>query len=78
MPLLADVVDAVVGVDTHRDVHEAEVAVPSGAVVAQLQVPNSDAGFARLIVWIRASAPGLGWWSRSRAREVTASGWCGR
>jgi transposase len=58
VPLLAEVVDAVVGVDTHRDVHEAEVAAPSGAVLAQLQVPNSDAGFARLIAWIRASAPG--------------------
>ena len=58
MPLLAEVVDAVVGVDTHRDVHEAELAAPSGAVVAQLQVPNSDAGFVRLIAWIRANASG--------------------
>jgi transposase len=58
VPLLAEVVDAVVGIDTHRDVHEAEVAAPSGAALAQLQVPNSDAGFARLVAGIRANAPG--------------------
>ncbi len=56
--VLAEVVDAVVGIDTHRDVHEAELTAPSGAVIAQLQVPNSDAGFVRLISWIEANAPG--------------------
>jgi transposase len=31
MPMLAELVDAVVGVDTHRDTHEVEIAYPSGA-----------------------------------------------
>src|SRR5664279_865155 len=56
--MLAEVVDAVVGVDTHRDVHEAELAAPSGAVIAQLQVANSSAGFAQLLAWIGEHAPG--------------------
>ena len=56
--MLAEVVDAVVGVDTHRDVHSAELAAPSGAVIAQLQVANSSAGFAQLLAWIGEHAPG--------------------
>ncbi len=45
--MLAEVVDAVVGVDTHRDTHVAELAGPTGAVIACLQVANDVAGFAR-------------------------------
>jgi transposase len=56
--MLAEVVDAVVGVDTHRDVHEAELAAPSGAVISQRQVANSSAGFAQLLAWIIEHAPG--------------------
>ena len=28
--MLAEVVDAVIGIDTHRDSHEVEIAVPAG------------------------------------------------
>lgn len=56
--MLAEVVDAVVGVDTHRDVHEAELAAPSGSLIGRLQVPNDTAGFARLIVWVAENTPG--------------------
>ena len=28
--MLAELVDAVVGVDTHRDTHEVEIALPTG------------------------------------------------
>ena len=31
MPMLAELVDAVVGVDTHRDTHQVEIALPNGA-----------------------------------------------
>ena len=58
MPILAELVDAVVGVDTHRDTHEAELATATGAVLAQLQVANDTAGFTRLIEWIAEHAPG--------------------
>ncbi|MEX5712740.1 hypothetical protein AB1484_31880 [Parafrankia sp. FMc6] len=36
MPTLAELVDAVVGVDTHRDTHQAELALPTGSPVAHL------------------------------------------
>jgi transposase len=56
--MLADVVDAVIGVDTHRDVHHAEIAHPSGAVIATCSVRNSGAGYAQLLSWARERAPG--------------------
>jgi transposase len=56
--MLAEMVDAVVGVDTHRDVHEAELAAPNGSLLAQLQVANDSAGFAQLLAWIVGHAPG--------------------
>jgi transposase len=58
MSMLADVVDAVIGVDTHRDVHHAEIAYPSGAVIATCSVRNSSAGYAQLLSWARGHAPG--------------------
>ena len=58
MPMLAEVVDAVVGVDTHRDTHVAELAGPTGAVIACIGVDNDSAGFTRLIGWIAEHAPG--------------------
>ncbi len=58
MPMLADVVDAVVGVDTHRDTHEAELADRAGVPIAALSITNDDAGFAELVAWIARHAPG--------------------
>ena len=34
MPMLAELVDAVVGIDTHRDTHQVEIALPTGAPIA--------------------------------------------
>jgi len=56
--MLADVIDAVIGVDTHRDVHHAEIAHPSGAVIATCSVGNTSAGYAQLLRWARQHAPG--------------------
>jgi len=58
VPMLADLVDAVVGVDTHRDTHQAEIAHPSGAVIATCSVSNDSAGFTELLAWIGEHAPG--------------------
>lgn len=58
MPMLAEVVDAVIGVDTHRDVHEAELASATGVLIARIQVNNDSAGFAELIAWVAEHAPG--------------------
>ena len=58
MPMLADCVDAVVGVDTHRDTHEVEIAHPTGASIAARTVENDSSGFAELLAWIVEHAPG--------------------
>jgi transposase len=55
---LAELVDAVVGIDTHRDTHEAEIADPSGSAIAALSIANDEAGFAALLAWISQHAPG--------------------
>src|SRR5215469_3902698 len=56
--MLADTVDGGIGVDTHRDTHHAEIAHPSGAVIAACSVPNTSGGYAQLLSWARQHAPG--------------------
>ena len=58
MPLLADLVDAVVGVDTHRDSHEVEIALPTGTPIATCSISNDSSGYAELLAWILDQAPG--------------------
>ena len=58
MPMLAELVDAVVGIDTHRDTHEAEIAHPTGMPIATCQVSNDSTGYAQLLAWIVDHAPG--------------------
>ncbi|MBA2695039.1 MAG: transposase [Actinobacteria bacterium] len=55
MPLVAEVIDAVVGGDTHRDTHALELAAPTGAT---LTVDNNDNGYAEVLAWIAEHAPG--------------------
>jgi transposase len=49
MPMLEGRVDAVIGVDTHRDRHAAALLDPNGGVRATLEVPSDQAGHARLL-----------------------------
>jgi len=56
--VLAELVDAVVGVDSHRDTHEVEIALPTGMPIATCQVSNDSTGFAQLPAWILDHAPG--------------------
>ncbi|WP_262285834.1 IS110 family transposase [Micromonospora sp. MA102] len=58
MPMLADVVDAVIGGDTHRDSHALELTAPSGVHIATLSITNDEAGFAEALAWIGEHAPG--------------------
>jgi transposase len=58
MPMLAELIDAVVGADTHRDTHEIEIAHPSGASIARCSIPNTSRGFTELVGWIAEHAPG--------------------
>jgi transposase len=58
MTMLAEVVDAVIGIDTHRDTHEAEIADAAGRPLMVLQIGNDSAGFARLLARVAEVAPG--------------------
>src|SRR3954453_22750427 len=58
LPMLAEVVDAVVGVDTHRDTHEVEIASPNGVPIARCSIRNDSTGYAQLLAWIVDHAPG--------------------
>lgn len=56
--MLAEVVDAVIGGDTHRDTHTLEMLAPNGATLATLAISNEDDGFVEAIAWIAEHAPG--------------------
>jgi transposase len=58
VPMLAELVDAVVGVDTHRDTHEVELALPTGTPIGTRKISNDTSGFAELLAWILDHAPG--------------------
>ena len=58
MPMLAELLDAVVGVDTHRDTHEVEIALPTGTPLATCSISNDSGGYAELIDWIAQHTPG--------------------
>jgi transposase len=58
MTMLAEVVDAVIGIDTHRDTHEIEIADATGKPIAAMQVGNDSGGFAQLLAAIAELAPG--------------------
>jgi transposase len=62
--MLADELDYVVGVDTHRDRHAlAVVAAPSGGVVAQRSVRASARGYAEAVRFAEEFAPGARAWA---------------
>jgi len=56
--MLAELIDAVIGVDTHRDTHEVEIASPTGTPIATCSISNDSSGFAELLAWIVDHAPG--------------------
>ena len=62
--MLADQVDYVVGVDTHRDQHVlAVVAAPTGVVVAQRPVRASARGYAEAVRFAAQHAPAVRVWA---------------
>jgi transposase len=58
MTMLADTVDAVVGIDTHSRTHTARLATATGVVLGERTVTNTSAGFAELLTWINEQRPG--------------------
>ena len=73
MAMLADTVELVIGVDTHKHTHTAAiVAAATGAVVDQVTVPATPAGYQQLLdLADQHQAGGSG---RSRAPVATAPG----
>jgi transposase len=65
MPMrsLAEQVDFVVGVDTHKHTHTFAVVTPTGGVVAQLTAAADAGGYARSVAFAREHAPGRRLWA---------------
>ncbi len=61
--MLADDIDFVVGVDTHRDSHTATAVNPAGAVQAEVTVPADARGYQRLLAFAARTAPGRRCWA---------------
>jgi len=49
--MLAETLDVVIGVDTHKHTHTAAAVSPTGAVLDQLTVPADAKGYRRLIAF---------------------------
>jgi transposase len=58
MTMLAETVDAVIGIDTHRDSHEVEIADAGGKPIAAMRIGNDSAGFTQLLAAIAKVVPG--------------------
>jgi transposase len=63
MPMLAGAVDAVLGVDTHRDRHTVAVVDPNGGTVAIVELAADAFGYRRMIAFAREHAPGRRVWA---------------
>jgi transposase len=63
MPMLADTVDGVIGVDTHRDTLAAAAVTPLGGVLAQLSVSADADGYQALLSFARAQVPDRRCWA---------------
>jgi transposase len=63
LELLADRVDQVIGVDTHRDSHSAAVCSPSGALTAELTLTADAFGYKRLLRFAPEQAPERRLWA---------------
>ena len=75
MPMLADLVDAVIGVDTHTDTHTAAVVDRLGAHLATLEVSADAGGYTQLIKFAARHSPGpqIAW--AVEAAVPTAPAW---
>ena len=58
MSMLADRIDAVIGVDTHTDTHTAAICDPRGGVLTELTVVTTEDGYTQLLDALLAHAPG--------------------
>ena len=63
MTMLAERIDAVIGVDTHKASHTAAVVTPTGGATAHLTVPSDAVGAKRVLAFARRHAPGRRVWA---------------
>jgi transposase len=70
MTRLADTVDGMVGVDTHRDTLAAAATDRVGGMLAQTAAPADLAGYQRLLAFAQAEVPGR---AAGRSREPAAT-----
>jgi transposase len=63
MPILADTIDGVIGVDTHRDTLAAAAVTPIGRIIAQTQTSADTAGYHALLAFAQAQIPGPRCWA---------------
>ena len=72
MTALAESIDAVIGVDTHRDTLAAAAVSALGGVLAHLQVPADAAGYRQLMEFSDRYAPGARCWAVEGASNYGA------
>lgn len=63
MTMLADQVDAVIGVDTHKHTHTAAVVTPIGGLLDHVTVPTDVFGAKRVLAFARERVPGRRVWA---------------
>ena len=63
MSMLADRVDGVIGVDTHRDTLTAAAVTAVGGLLGQLVVAADAAGYQQLLDFARIQVPGRRCWA---------------
>ena len=63
MAMLAEQVDGVIGVDTHRDILAAAVATNLGGLLAQTTTSANAAGYQRLLDFADLHLPGRRCWA---------------
>jgi len=61
--MLAEQIDFVVGVDTHRDSHTAAIVTPVGSLVTHLNIVAEADGYCRLLAFAREHARGRRIWA---------------
>ncbi len=69
---LAESIDAVIGVDTHRDTLAAAAVSAIGGVLAHVQVPADAAGYRQLMRFCDRYAPGARRWAVEGASNYGA------
>jgi hypothetical protein len=73
VPMLAEFVDGVIGVDTHRDTLAAAALSSVGGVLAQTAVPADAAGYQALLGFADAYLPGRRCWAIEGAGSYGAA-----